>query len=106
MLLLVFVEDGGALLKRIIAQRLEGSRFSAYLSRCRDFWLSVSPTGRVKTGGSRERPRGLQLYPAWVHNEPKPLGQMHRAGLFPGAACCLYSLAKIGHYNKYREAVR
>jgi hypothetical protein len=46
----------------VIAQRLEGSRFGVYLATLANFVLSLVGLKRVRTGGSRERPIGSQLY--------------------------------------------
>jgi hypothetical protein len=44
------------------AQRLEGSRFGVCLATHTSFASSLVAPKRVKTGGSRERPIGSQLY--------------------------------------------
>ena len=52
-------------------QRLEGSRFGMYPATPRDFASSLVRPKRTKTGGSRERPIGSQLYGRGI-NESKP----------------------------------
>ena len=68
------------------AHRLEGSRFGIHLSALANFLSTLIGPKRAKTGGSRERPNGLQLY-GRVVNESEPRVN-HHAGLFAGAACC------------------
>ena len=41
-------------MRRAITQRLEGSRFGAYLAALAHFVAMLVRPGRVKTGGSRE----------------------------------------------------
>ena len=50
------------LLPRVVAQRLEGSRFGACFVGPREFVPSRTRPTRAAAGGSRERPRGWQLY--------------------------------------------
>jgi hypothetical protein len=55
-------------------QGLEGSRFGAYPATLATFVSSLVPPKRTKTGGSRERPIGWQLYDLGI-NESKALGE-------------------------------
>jgi hypothetical protein len=68
------------------AHRLEGSRFGIHLAALANFASKLVRPEGAKTGGSRERPNGLQLY-GRVVNESEPRVN-HHAGLFAGAACC------------------
>jgi hypothetical protein len=48
------------LIRRAIAQRLEGSRFGAYAATLAHFVSTLIRPRRVRTGGSRERPMAMQ----------------------------------------------
>ena len=64
-----------AVVRRVVAaQALEGSRFGAYPATLSTFVSSLVPPKRTKTGGSRERPIGWQLYDLGI-NESKALGE-------------------------------
>ena len=67
------------------AYRLEGSRFGTSAATLATFAPSLVRPKRMKTGGSRERLIGSQLYGPGI-NESKSHGRMHCVGQFPGAA--------------------
>ena len=73
-------------MRRAIVQRLEGSRFGAYLSALANFVSTLIRPTRTKTGGSRERLSGSQLYGRGVNESQRWIN--HHPGLFLGAACC------------------
>jgi hypothetical protein len=59
-------------MRRMIAQRLEGSRFGVYLAALAHFVAMLGRPGRVKTGGSREQP-SVNLLPVTFDSfKPRP----------------------------------
>ena len=67
-------EGRGTLIRRVSSQRLEGSRFGLRPAALADFASTLIPRKRAKTGGSRERLNGSQVYagaqPIRVRGEP------------------------------------
>ncbi|MFY9986610.1 MAG: hypothetical protein WAK31_17735 [Chthoniobacterales bacterium] len=104
--IVLVLEDGGTFLKRVTTQRLEGSRFGAYLGRPRDISLNISPDRNVsKAGGSRERPRGLQFYlPGWVMNRSHKVDALR--WIIPGSRlllACFWPNRTLEQISRGRE---
>ena len=61
-MLVLVLEKVGTLTTPVCSQRLEGSRSGLYPATLATFASSLVGPKRAKTGGSRERPIGSQLY--------------------------------------------
>jgi hypothetical protein len=96
--------DGGELMRCVIAQRLEGSRFGAYPANLATFVSSLVRPKRAKRGGSRERPIGSQLYGPDV-NESKAMGKCVALGYSREPPVATF-FGRIEHSNEYREGRR
>ena len=93
-----------ALLPRVIAHDLEGSRCGVYQTNPRySFQRSVRPLN-VATGGSREIPSVMHLPLAFGFVYVRPIEQ-RSAGSFPGAACCR-TVRPGSWWNEFARATR